>query len=203
MSGPRPVVLACGIFAAELAALGPGSFGGAELIYLDSMLHMRPSLLGRRLNETLASLRGRPIALAYGDCCPYMRELAEPPRRARTPGVNCCEIALGKARYVELRRQGSFFFMPEWAARWREVFSFELGLKDPALARGFMQDTMKRLTYIDTGTTPVPEALLDEIAAYFDLPMSVERAGSDEIVKAVRESLERAAADSTRDSVDG
>lgn len=203
MAASRPAVVACGIFAAELSALGPGAFGGAQIIYLDSMLHMRPSELGRRLDERLADLGGRPLALAYGDCCPYMRELAELPGRARTPGVNCCEISLGKARYRELRRQGTFFFMPEWATRWREVFSFELGLEDPALARGFMQDTMKRLAYIDTGTKPVPKALLDEIAAYFDLPLSVERAGSDQIVKAVGEALERAAADTRRDAVDG
>ena len=204
MAGPRPVVVACGIFAAELSALGPGAFGGAELVYIDSMLHMRPSELGWRLNETLAGLGGRPIALAYGDCCPYMRELAEIPGRARTPGVNCCEIALGRARYRELRRQGTFFFMPEWATRWREVFSFELGLEDPALARAFMQDTMKRLSYIDTGTQPVPKALLDEIAAYFELPMSIERVGSDEIVRAVQAALERAAeAEPARGRADG
>lgn len=94
--------------------------------------------------------------------------------------------------------------MPEWATRWREVFSFELGLEDPALARAFMQDTMKRLSYIDTGTKPVPKALLDEIAAYFELPMSIERVGSDEIVTAVQAALERAAeADPARGAAGG
>lgn len=203
MAAPRPAIVACGIFAAELSALGPGAFGGAELVYLDSMLHMRPAELGRRLEATLSRLSGRPVALAYGDCCPYMRELTELPGRARTPGVNCCEIALGRLRYRELRRQGTFFFMPEWASRWREVFRFELGLEDPTLARGFMQDTMKRLAYVDTGSMPPPRALLDEIAAYFELPMSVERAGSDQIVIALGEALERAKAGSGRGPLGG
>lgn len=192
MPQPRPALVACGVFAGELSALPPASLGGAELVFVDSMLHMKPSLLGDRLGSILGAMADRPVALAFGDCCPFMAELDAAAGRARTPGANCCEIALGPERYRALRKRGSFFFLPEWAERWREIFELNLGLGDRSLARGLLSDAMRELVYLDTGVKPPPIELLGTISAYFGMPMSIERAYPEVLGSAVAAAIERA-----------
>lgn len=182
--------LCCGIFEMELARIDPALRSRIEPRFLDSMLHMRPDLLEERLVQALREEEDRPTILIYGDCCPRMRELAAAPGRSRTKGLNCIEIALGGARFRTLRREGAFFFMAEWLARWREVFALELGFGSPALARDFMRESAKLIVYVDTGCAEVPTEELAEIGRYFALPVAVERAGLAGIESAIRNSLE-------------
>lgn len=192
MHRPRPIVVACGVLAEELSSIRDGALEDAELAFVDSMLHMSPARLGDRLGALLDGFAGRPVAIAYGDCCPNMRELEALPGRARTPCLNCCELALGSARFRELRKRGSFFFLPEWAGRWSEIFAFELGLRERSLARSLMRDTMRELVYLDTGVRAVPKELLGTIAEYFGMPLSVERTGVDALAASVRSTIRRA-----------
>lgn len=185
----KTIVLSCGIFARELECLDPELLGLIEPRFLDSMLHMRPALLEERLSARLAEEPGRPTVLLYGDCCPRMEWQAWGPKRTRTAGVNCIEILLGRQRYAELRREGAFFFMAEWLARWREIFGQELGFADPELARGFMQESASKLVYVDTGCAEFPAAELETIGRYFGLPWSVERPGLSFLESALRASL--------------
>jgi hypothetical protein len=185
-------VLCCGIFEREMGRLDPGIRSRIEPAFLDSMLHMRPALLEARLAEALGEAPLRPTVVVYGDCCPHMRELVDAPGLSRTEGVNCVEIALGPARFKELRRGGAFFFMPEWVPRWREVFAFELGFEDPDLARTFMLESARVLVYIDTGCAAIPSAELEDIGRYFALPVRVERPGLGGLESAIRASLEDA-----------
>ncbi|HAE23013.1 MAG TPA: hypothetical protein DCG47_11910 [Spirochaetaceae bacterium] len=185
-------LIACGIFRQEFEALPPDLKEAFSPEYLDSMLHMRPLELDAALHAALEKQGDAASVLLFGDCCPFMREISETMGRKRSEGINCCEIMLGHERYKALRREGAFFFMPEWTERWEEVFKFELGFSDEALARAFMQDTMKKLVYIDTGLHPVPYATLAAIERYFELPVSVERAGLSQLEKALREALAKA-----------
>jgi hypothetical protein len=188
----RVALLACGILRREFEALAPELRDRFSPVYLDSMLHMRPLELDEALHTELEKQGDKASVLLFGDCCPYMRDMAVERGRARTEGINCCEIMLGRERYAALRREGSFFFMPEWTLRWEEVFKHELGFSDATLAKGFMKDAMKKLVYIDTGIHPVPRDTLDIIERYFELPMSVERAGLAELESALRRALHKA-----------
>jgi hypothetical protein len=170
-------LVACGIFKREFSLLDAGLRDRFEPIFLDSMLHMRPEALDETLKNICGRIEGE-TALLFGDCCPHMRELREGSSCPRPLGVNCVEIAIGALRYRELRRARSFFFMPEWVHRWKEIFEFELGLRDGDLARAFMQEEMGQLVYIDTGAIPVPEEELARIREYFGLPLTVEKAGT-------------------------
>lgn len=187
--GSRVRVLACGILREELRALPTALLARLDIVNLDSILHMRPRDLESGLHGLLDSAPGVPAILVFGDCSPGMREICDGPGLIRIPGVNCCEIVLGRERYRSLRRQGVFLFMPEWAARWREVFESELGFKTSDQARGFMTDSMKALAYVDTGVVPVPRSILKEIEAFFGMPVRIEAAGLDYLESALRDAL--------------
>jgi len=182
--------LICGIFREEFGALPSELTAGISPLFFNSMLHMRPLDLDRLLEGSVGKHgSGQPELLVYGDCSPHIDQLCGSAWCQRTQGVNCCEIMLGSVRYRELRRQGSFFLMPEWLERWQEVFKHELGLADSALARQFMAESMSRFVYIDTGLKSLPQAALDEIATYFGLPLTIERPGLAHLETAIREGL--------------
>ncbi len=182
-------LLGCGIFAREFGQLPAVLSSRFKPHFLDSMLHMRPEALDLAISARLKEQAG-PLAILYGDCCPHMRELSGGGGRCRTEGCNCIEIALGSARYRELRRERCFFFMPEWVGRWEEIFAFELGLGDPELARAFMQDEMRRIVYVDTGVADLPRAELERIGERFGLPVSIEAAGTGGLAQALEAVLD-------------
>jgi hypothetical protein len=185
----RVPLIACAIFASEFRRLPESLRDRFEVRFLDSMLHMVPEELDRRLARELPE-DGRPAALLYGDCSPHMREYSGTLDRARTGGCNCIEILLGSERYRHLLRDGAFFLMPEWAVRWEEVFQKHLGLGDPALARDFMKDNAREIVYLDTGGGPPPEGLLADISGHLGLPVRVERTGLDRLEAALRTALD-------------
>ena len=165
-----------------------------EVRYLNSMLHMTPEHLESQLSALIVEERdrGRRVVLAYGDCCPRMLDFEAEPGTARTEGLNCCELLLGRSRYRELRKAGAFFLMPGWTLRWRGIFEHELGLA-PETARSLMREMHTRLLYLDTGLVPVPRVELRAAAAYTGLPWAILSVGLEELRKVLEEALHRTA----------
>ena len=163
-----------------------------EVRYLNSMLHMTPEHLESQLSALIVEERekSRRVVLAYGDCCPRMLDFQAEPGTARTEGINCCELLLGRSRYRQLRKEGAFFLMSGWALRWREIFEQELGLC-PQTARSLMREMHTRLIYLDTGLVPVPRLELTEAAAYTGLPSTILTVGLEELRKVLQEALHR------------
>jgi hypothetical protein len=172
---PPTVWLSCGVLRAELEALHRQGKIVGRLLFLDSMLHMTPQKLERKLTAALerAASGGERLVLVYGDCCSRMRELAERFQAARVHAINCAQLLLGPSRYRELMRAQAFLLLPEWTGRWREVLEVELGLKG-AVAREFMREHRRELVYVDTGLTPVPRDTLAACSDYTGLPWRVE-----------------------------
>jgi len=170
---PSQGCIACSIFRKEIEALQADGRFTLPVTYLDSMLHMVPEQLEKRLRAALEALPpGQGTVLAYGDCCGHMEVFQEAPGGSRTEGINCCEIILGREVYRQLRREGAFFLMPEWARSWKKVFWSQLGLLGPC-AKTFMQEMHTRLIYLDTGLEPVPLAALEEASEYMGLPLTI------------------------------
>jgi hypothetical protein len=94
------------------------------------------------------------------------------PGVVRTRGKNCCELLLGPEAYRRLSHARVFFLVPEWACRWKEIFSEGLGLNRDNATR-LMQGLHRKLMYLDTGLVPVPETALKECAEYCGLPYEV------------------------------
>lgn len=190
-----PAFVGCGVLEAEIRALMDECWPDCKLKHLSSMLHMRPVKLGTALESVLGKAleHGNGAVLIYGDCCPHMAALAERPGTARTEGVNCCELLLGHDEYFQLLREGAFFLLPEWARRWRKVFTTELGL-DQTNAASFMQDMHTKLVYLDTGIVPVPEENLKDCAEFVGLPYEIRPTPLDNLKTALEEALGRVAA---------
>lgn len=178
--------LCCSVLREELSAFLADNFPEAEVLFLDSMLHMRPQLLEETLGGALDERRARRCVLVYGDCHARMREAASHPGCARTMGVNCGELLLGRELYRQLRNDRVFLFLPEWTRRWREVFIEQLGFNDSELARQFMGESRKRLVYLDTGREPVPLATLQEIEDFFAMPVEILPVSLEHLHRAVR-----------------
>ena len=185
-------VVCCSVLRAEIEIVLREDYPEAQGIFLDSMLHMRPAELHRVMEKTLDNLpRSRACLLIYGDCHAHMREMARRPLCIRTPGINCCDLLLGREIYAEYRRRKAFFFLPEWTNRWREIFQKELGFTDPSLAREFMQENQRELVYIDTGIQPVPTETLREITVYFRMQVHVLPVSLNPLRTAIRSAVQR------------
>jgi hypothetical protein len=165
--------LCCSVLRDELNTFLSLDYPEAEVIFLDSMLHMRPKLLKETLHAALEQRTDRLCVLIYGDCHGRIREDGQRAGCARTAGVNCGELLLGSERYRQLRNDRAFLFLPEWTHRWREVFTEQLGFTDSTLARQFMQENHNRLVYLDTGRQPPPLLILEEITEFFAMEVEI------------------------------
>ena len=183
-------LLCCSVLRREVETFLAQDYPEAELVFLDSTLHMHPEQLRQQLDAALAARPDRHCLLVYGDCHARMRETCERPNCWRIEAVNCADLLLGRERYRTLRNSKAFVFLPEWTHRWREVFQHELGFSDPALAREFMRENQRSLVYVDTGLMPVPTAILEEISAYFAMPLEVVGVSPDHLHQTVRAAVE-------------
>ena len=179
-------IICCSVLRQEIEAFALRQYPDAELVFLDSMLHMHPEKLRLTIDAALAARTDRECLLIYGDCHAHMHEIGQRPHCALTSAVNCGELLLGRETYRSFRNQKVFLFLPEWTDRWREVFIKELGFSDQSLAREFMQESQRRLFYLDTGLIPVPEKTLKEIADHFGMPVEVLAVSLNELHQAVR-----------------
>ena len=171
---PKAVMICCSVFRAEVESLCQAHWPDLKLNFLPSMLHMHPERLALSIEFALDDelKQGHRVVLIYGDCCARMTALEAMPGVVRTCGKNCCELLLGPGEYRRLSHEGAFFLIPEWARRWKTIFSKELGLnQDNAI--GLMQEMHRKLVYLDTGLEPVPEEVLKKCAEYCGLPVEV------------------------------
>lgn len=193
MNAPT-VWLSCGVLHDELEESHRRGELGGKLMFLDSMLHMVPQRLEvvlREAPEQSAPANGR-LVLVYGDCCGRMLDLVREFRVGRVSAINCAQMLVGRARYRELMKQEAFLLLPEWARRLKEGMQFELGLS-AEVARDLMRDHRRELVYLDTGLCPVPEAALNECAAYSGLPWRVEKVDLTHLLARLREAEATAA----------
>ncbi len=186
------ILIACSVFRNELEMLRARGDIDFPVRYLDSMLHMQPGELHRRLTSLLKAEvdKGNEILLLYGDCHVYMNEYELLPGVYRVKGLNCAQILLGPDQYRKLSHEKTFFFMPEWMLRWREVFEKKLGLNKD-FGRDFMQSMHRKFLYIDTGCTPVPAEELQSASDTYGLPWDIVRVGSDHLLAAIHEAVNR------------
>jgi hypothetical protein len=188
----KSVIISCSALKQEVESLCKEHWPRHRLLFLPSMLHMHPERLAASLESALEAemIRSRDVVLIYGDCCARMTALEALPVVTRTRGKNCCELLLGDGEYRRLSHEGAFFLIPEWAGRWKEVFSRELGLNRENAA-GLMGDMCKKLVYLDTGLVPTPDSELRDCAEYLALPCEVMPVSLKPLQAAIEEAVLR------------
>mgnify|MGYP000951268395 CR=1 FL=1 len=179
--------ISCGVVRKEMECLLSEGVIEGELMFWDSMLHMVPLELESRLNVLLDSKKAviRPMVLVTGDCSPHMLNIAEDHKIARVNATNCGQMLLGKQRYRELMHEGAFIVLPEWAQRWKEIITEELGLNGE-IAKEFMRENRKKLVYCDTGVSDVPHETLHMFSEYTSLSLCIEKVSLDIFVDFLR-----------------
>jgi hypothetical protein len=195
MNDGRPVVvITCGIFETEVAVLISAHWPSLLLRPFNSMLHMKPDLLGTRLAAQIGEerQRGHLVLLVYGDCSATMVGMESQPGVARTQAHNCCELLLGWDQYRRMEHERVFFLLPEWIRRWQNIFMHELGLSHQN-ARDLMQDMHSKLVYLDTGLAEVPVETLAACAEFTGLPYEVLPVTLGPLKMAIEEALARLA----------
>ncbi len=191
------VIIACSIFRYELEHLQEEGKIKVPVVYLNSMLHMYPKELQTLLDAKLEEYKNFRIILLYGDCHAGMIDYEKNPNIKRTPGINCCEILLGTGKYKQIRNDGAFILLPEWADRWREAFIDYMGFKTSKAIRPFMSEMHKKLVYIDTGIQKKKQHLFDEISDYLGLPLDIYPGSVSELEKVIERLIAESSTDET------
>lgn len=175
--------LSCGVLRAELTQLQKQSKISGQLLFFDSMLHMDPPKLETTFTSFLKknSDKNAHVVVVYGDCCSHMLNLVKEYHICRVNAINCAQMLVGKERYRELMLRESFLFLPEWALRWQEIMSVELGL-NAENAKSLMGENRKELVYLDTGLIPVPVEHLIACSEYTGLAWRVEKTALDHLL---------------------
>lgn len=200
MTDKKITCLGCGVFKMEVDQLVKQGKLECDIVYLDSMLHMKPAALEQEMQEVLDRTKNDRYLLLYGDCHPHMHEMEACDNTTKVSGINCCEILLGKAVYRKLQKDKVFIFLPEWAQRWQEVFTSQLGFTTPEMAQSFLKEHCKRLVYIDTGVIPVPDSTLQDISRYFDMEVEVIPINLDNLAHGVSGALQKFTEDGSNDN---
>ena len=183
--------ICCSVLRRELSVLLTTDYPGAEVCFLDSILHLYPQRLQLEMDKALTARGDRACVLIYGDCHAHIKEFSENQHCTRTDAVNCSELLLGRETYRRYRAEKTFIFLPEWTRRWRQIFEKELGFTDQTLAREFMQDNQRSLLYLDTGLFPVPQTSLAEITDYFAMPVEIMPVSLQHLQDSVRSAVDR------------
>ena len=201
MTDKKVICLACGVFHAEMAALVSRGILKADVVTLDSMLHMAPGRLAREMDRIMAREPQADYLLVYGDCHPHMHDIQARENVSRVDGINCCSILLGRRVYRELQKAQAFLFLPEWTLRWREIFTRELGFQKPDLLQAFMKEHRKKLVYVDTGVMPIPEKCLEDIRRFFDMPIEIRPVSLDTLWQGMDRAMDKFRRDPPYDGI--
>lgn len=186
------IICGCSVLREEIESLRKTLWPDWTARYLSSMLHMKPAELTCQLDacttEELSA--GNRVVLVYGDCCHAVDRIEKTLGVARTRGVNCCEMLLGREMYKSLMKDGAFFLLPEWTRRWEEVFTHELGLSQEN-AQDLMQEMHTRLLYLDTGIEPVPSDSIASCSAYCGLPVEIRQIPLTHLQMLIEDAMDR------------
>lgn len=182
--------ISCGIFSPEIRELEHRGQIRFPIIYLDSILHMKPRKLGEILTSAVENelALGRSVLLLYGDCQPHMFELQRQKNVTRLKGSNCIEILMGRERYSQLQQDKSFVLLREWVWRWEEVFTQGLGFNSQT-AQMFMPEHHAELLYVDYDAEKIPYSLLNGCAEFCGLPWRYERVSLDPLYQSIQTAL--------------
>jgi len=179
------VIIACSIFKYELEHLQNTGRLNIPVVYLNSMLHMKPKELQILLDAKIEEYQNFRIILMFGDCHARMVDYEKNPNIVRSQGINCAEIILGSEKYRKIRRDGAFILLPEWTERWKEAFVDDMGFKTSKMARPFMKEMHKKIVYVDTGFQAKNDALFEEISDFLGLPIEIYSSSIDELENVV------------------
>jgi Protein of unknown function (DUF1638) len=186
----KTIAIACTAVRPELKRLTAEGLIDFPIHYISSSLHMRPDKLQSAMAELIEKEQApdKRIVLIYGDCHPYIEDMTDGDRVARVRATNCVEMLLGKNRYKDLIKNGSFILLPEWTKRWHEIFG-----QFPGTSRETAMEILRcqhtNLVYANTGERAIPYEALKTCSAYTGLPFEIIDTSLDHLILLIKEAL--------------
>lgn len=192
--GDRPRkqhLIACPIFARELAAVLGQAGAGATVHFLDYMVHNRPETMERELARAISSARadGAAISLLVGRECQALQPLAAIAGACGgvlPEGHNCLEIILGRERARALQENRTTVMTPAWIEMINKSIADHFWtVADARINLGWYD----KILLLDSGLEPLDEAM---IMAFFELtqvPIEIMPVALDHFQKVVRQLL--------------
>jgi hypothetical protein len=184
-------LIACPIFAKELAAVLP-EIGAAPVVeFMDYQVHNSATVMTRELARCIeaAEAEGAVISLLVGQECqaqPTLRQIAEGCGALLPEGHNCLEIILGRDEARALAAQRTTLMTPAWIAMINHSISDgHWTVEDARINLGHYD----RILLLDTGLVPLDDELL---MAFFDLtrvPIEIMPVSLDHFKKVVSQLL--------------
>lgn len=191
MKNNKPILVSCGIFKDEIEALEKRKLIDVEHVFLDSMLHMHPEKLRKKLDSVInENTPEKKVILLYGECHMYFDSYDNLPQVEKVDGKNCVEIILGAEKKKKLFKEGAFFLMPEWLEKWKIIFEKELRFSQD-ISKKLMSEAHKKLVYIDTGCIPVNMPEIRKMSEYLELPYEIEKVDLSILLKNIKDAIER------------
>lgn len=195
MKNNKPIkCVACSIFKAALNNIEKKKQYNMEIQYLNSMLHMHPKKFSEEVFPEIykAEKEDLEVLIAYGDCHPCMQSITSHENIERLDGVNCIELFLGKKLYKKYQKEKTFFLLPEWIIRWKEVFEKELGFFDKKFAKEFMGEFFTKILFIDVENVQIKneDEYIKSIGEYTGLKVDRIYITTEILEEAIEESLE-------------
>jgi len=184
-------IIACSVFKYEVDKISRILDLDVPISYFDSYLHLFPVKLSETLTaeiENKISL-GKKVLLIYGDCHPFMKEMEQKENVCKIQGCNCVEILIGRELRRKLLKEGSFFLMPEWTIRWKEIFKDLLELP-PEHIKSILHEQHKKFVYLDTGVMPIPYKEIEDCSEFFNLPFEIEKVSLTFLMETIKSGIE-------------
>lgn len=185
--------ISCSIFKKALNYINNKNNYNLNIKYFNSMLHMNPEKFSKEVFTEIDSLNNKRenVLVVYGDCHPNMSTMLKYKKIQKISGVNCIELFLGTSLYKKYQKERTFFLLPEWIEKWREVFKDELGFFDDKIAKDFMKEFFDKILFIHIEGLEIKSKsrLINEISLYSGLKVEHIHITTDIFEKNVKDAL--------------
>lgn len=190
----RTAVLSCGALAREVRHICSEGLLAEELFFVKPLLHLYPARLRDALEARLRELQEAydRTLVVYGKCLPEMDAFLARFGAQRLPGEHCLEMIGGEHFWTALRENaGTYFLIPSWTVNFDEAIVSGLQLDREPRMKAIMFRHYTQLVYFDTLLYGDLDERVQEIAAYLELPLRIERSGVDVLRSRLTRALEQ------------
>lgn len=178
----KTAVLSCGALAREVRHICKNAPFPEQLFFVEPLLHLYPSKLQETLAEKLQTLQQQyeQILVVYGQCLPDMDRFLADYNAQRVSGAHCLEM-IGGDRFWEISKScpGTYFLIPSWIISFPRAIVEGLRLEQEPRMKEIMFRHYKKVVYFDTLLYGDMDKRVGEIAQWLDLPLEIERVGTD------------------------
>ena len=192
--GGKIALVVCGALMREVVEITRHHDWGLDLFGIPSEHHLYPERIVEAVEEKLSDLEGRyhKIVVVYGDCGTggALDRVMARYAAVRPVGPHCYEMYAG-CGFQELTREAGTYFVTDYLVRnWERTVLSGLGLDQRPELKDVCFAGCERLVYLRQSSDSELEEKAREIAAFLEVPLSLEETGFGLLEQRLREVIE-------------